>query len=222
MINGESKATRLAMLIEDEIRTAPLLPGHFLGTKTNIMAQYKVSAGTINEVLRLLQSRGFIEVKPGPKGGVFVAARANRAALTHGLIDTQIDASHLETLIEFQDALEEIVVVLAARKCNGDSAAKIGIALAVLSQATSPREIFTAAWALDAEIARATEDPVVVNIYCGIIQAMEQSMEWLSVGEIDVEDTIRVHAEIAGAVMRNDEVAARQGAKRHSPGTVTA
>jgi DNA-binding FadR family transcriptional regulator len=137
--------------------------------------------------------------------------------LTHGLLDTQIDASHIETLIQLQDALEELVVSLAARNCNGDSAAKIGIALSVLSQATTPREIFTAAWALDSEIARATENAVVINIYCGLIQALEQSMEWVSVGELDVEDTVRVHAEIAGAVMRNDEDAARESARRHSP-----
>ncbi len=222
MIIGDSKATRLALVIEEEIRTAPLAIGAFLGTKTSLAEQYTVSTGTLNEVLRLLQSRGFIDVKPGPKGGVFVATRSRRAALTHGLLDTQIDASHIETLIQIQDALEELVVSLAARKCNGDSAAKIAIALAFLLKATTPREIFTAAWALDEEIARATEDAVVINIYCGLIQALEQSMVWVSVGELDVEDTIRVHVEIAGAVMRNDEEAAREAARRHSPVTAGA
>ena len=217
MIVGDSKASRLALVLEDEIRTTPLEPGTFLGTKASLAGLHNVSGGTLNEVLRLLQVRGFIDVKPGPKGGAFVASRARRAALTHGLLDSQVDASHLSTLIQMQDALEELVVVTAAKRCSRESAAKIGIALAGLSQAGTPREALTAAWVLDGEIARATEDSILADVYCGLLTALEEAMEWVSVGELAIEDTIRVHAEVAGAVMQNDEVGARQAARLHSP-----
>jgi DNA-binding FadR family transcriptional regulator len=214
---GDSKASRLALAMEDEIRTIPLAPGTFLGTKASLAERHTVSGGTLNEVLRLLQVRGFIDVKPGPKGGAFVASRARRAALTHGLLDSQMDATHIATLIQIQDALEELVVVTAAKHCTRESAAGIGIALAGLSQSSTPQEALTAAWALDAEIARATGDSVLIDVYCGVLKALEDSMEWHTVGDLAIDDTVRVHAEIAGAVMQNNEEGARQAARLHSP-----
>jgi DNA-binding FadR family transcriptional regulator len=214
---GDSKASRLALAIEDSIRTTPLSPGSFLGTKATLAQQHTVSGGTLNEVLRLLQVRGYVDVKPGPKGGAFVASRARRAALTHGLLNSQGDASHIATLIHVQDALEELVVVAAAKRCSRESAAAIGIALAALSQVSTPQAALTSAWALDAEIARATEDPVLIDLYCGILRALEESMEWPTLGDLAIDDTIRIHAEIAGAVMQNNYEAARLAARLHSP-----
>jgi DNA-binding FadR family transcriptional regulator len=110
-----------------------------------------------------------------------------------------------------------LVVVAAAKRCSRESAAAIGIALAALSQVSTPQAALTSAWALDAEIARATEDPVLIDLYCGILRALEESMEWPTLGDLAIDDTIRIHAEIAGAVMQNNYEAARLAARLHSP-----
>ncbi|MDF2444151.1 MAG: hypothetical protein JWR01_2354 [Subtercola sp.] len=216
-MKGDSKAARLATELESRIRTEGLPPGDFLGTKATLAERYSVSGGTLNEVLRLLQVRGYIDVKSGPKGGAFVASRAKRATLTSELLEAQADPSHIASLFQVQDALEELVAVTAARRCSRDSAAGIGIALVQLVRASDPMAVLTASWALDAQIARATEDPILIDVYCGVLRGLEQTMEWLGIGDLKIEDTVRVHSDLAGAVMQNDVEAARRAARIHSP-----
>lgn len=44
-----------------------------LGNKREICERFDVAQGTLNQAIRLLQSRGSISVRPGPKGGIFTA-----------------------------------------------------------------------------------------------------------------------------------------------------
>src|SRR2546428_13996659 len=64
-----TRAERAAQRIAERARGAT--PGARLGTKTELREWCGVSVGTVNEALRLLQSRGVVAVRPGPRGGVF-------------------------------------------------------------------------------------------------------------------------------------------------------
>ena len=74
---GEGPVTRAeltAQRIADRARGAA--PGARLGTKKELRELCGVSVGTFNEALRLLQSRGVVAVRPGPRGGLFVAEQS--------------------------------------------------------------------------------------------------------------------------------------------------
>jgi len=55
---------------------AKLKPGGRLGTKNELRERVGVSIGTFNESLRILQSRGLIELRRGRRGGLFAAERS--------------------------------------------------------------------------------------------------------------------------------------------------
>lgn len=213
----ESKASRLAISLQEHIDKGNLSAGTFLGTKAALLEQHEVAAGTLNEALRLLQVRGYIEVKPGPKGGAFVASKARRSKLTESLLSAQEDPSQAETYIQLQDALESLIVVTSASQCKPEDRPSIQAALERLEIAEGPDEILAGVWDVDRAVARATHNPILTNIYIGIIDALQAATKRFSVPRDITESTRDVHRQIAEAVLANDLQAAKEAAFRHSP-----
>ena len=69
-----SRTRELIGKIEQLIRQKGMKPGIRLGNKKELCLCFRVSPGTLNEVLRVLETRGIVELRRGSKGGVFVAA----------------------------------------------------------------------------------------------------------------------------------------------------
>jgi DNA-binding FadR family transcriptional regulator len=74
VLDARSKAERVADALEERIRVEGLSPGNFLGTKATLREQLRISPATLDTALGVLTDRGMIEVRPGVKGGVRVAA----------------------------------------------------------------------------------------------------------------------------------------------------
>jgi GntR family transcriptional regulator, transcriptional repressor for pyruvate dehydrogenase complex len=74
LLDVRSKAERAADAIEERVRSQNLAPGAFLGTKSDLRQQLRVSPATMDTALGVLTDRGVIEVRPGAGGGVRVAA----------------------------------------------------------------------------------------------------------------------------------------------------
>src|ERR671933_1664313 len=75
------RAEAVARDLEAEIFGGRLTPGDRLGTKDDLRRRFRVAVATVNEAVRLLETRGLVEARPGPGGGVFVAASSARVAL---------------------------------------------------------------------------------------------------------------------------------------------
>lgn len=71
-----TRPERAARQIAEIVRAAGA--GSRLDTKGEIRQARGVSAGTFNEALRLAQSRGLVEARPGPPGAL------RRPAVAHG------------------------------------------------------------------------------------------------------------------------------------------
>ena len=68
-----SRAEELARGIEDDIAAGVLSTGDRLGTKDDLRQRFNVAVATLNEAIKLLESRGLVEARSGPGGGVFVS-----------------------------------------------------------------------------------------------------------------------------------------------------
>ena len=79
-----SKAEHVAQQLLDMIITAGLAPGSSFGTEADLLAQFDVSRPTLRESLRILESQGVLELRPGPRGGIMVK-KPSIDILAHGL-----------------------------------------------------------------------------------------------------------------------------------------
>jgi IclR family acetate operon transcriptional repressor len=69
-----SRSEALTRVLEDEIASERLPPGHRFGTRDQLRRRFNVAMATINETIRVLEMRKIVEARPGPGGGVFVAS----------------------------------------------------------------------------------------------------------------------------------------------------
>ena len=75
-----SRAELVARELEREI-VDDRQAGERLGTKDDLRKRFGVAVATVNEAVRLLETRGLIEAQPGPGGGVFVSGIVKRIGL---------------------------------------------------------------------------------------------------------------------------------------------
>ena len=122
-------AEELALRIERHIVSRHLPPGARLGTKAEIRARYEFAGGTVNEAVILLETRGMVEARPGPGGGLFVAAPAPRARLDLLLRELLVDSPRAADCLELRSALEPALCSDAARNCRATDAAELRDAL---------------------------------------------------------------------------------------------
>jgi len=100
--------------LESRISDMNLQPGHRLGLKSQLQAEFGVAGPTIDQALQLLANDGLITVRRGPGGGVFVAR--SHPVLRQG--SKQLWAHDIESLvenIELREALTGLLGVSAAR-----------------------------------------------------------------------------------------------------------
>ena len=67
--------------IEELLLEKGIKPGVRLGSKEELGRCFRVSPGTLNEALRVLETRGILELRRGSKGGVFAAAVSMQPSL---------------------------------------------------------------------------------------------------------------------------------------------
>lgn len=79
-----SKAEQVAQRLLERIIDARLKPGSSFATEAELLAQFNVSRPTLRESMRILESQGVLELRPGPGGGIIVR-QPSVDLLAHGL-----------------------------------------------------------------------------------------------------------------------------------------
>ena len=69
-----NKSEHIAEALIGRIMEARLKPCDRFGTEAELLAKYDVSRPTLRESLRMLQARGVVTLRPGPRGGVTVGS----------------------------------------------------------------------------------------------------------------------------------------------------
>ena len=90
-------------------RGARYASGDRLGTKGDLRERFGVAVATVNEAVRLLELRGLITARPGPGGGVFVAAPSARTSRGQLALGFDWGPDSLDDAVDVLDALEPLV-----------------------------------------------------------------------------------------------------------------
>jgi GntR family transcriptional regulator, transcriptional repressor for pyruvate dehydrogenase complex len=80
----KSKAEIVAQSLLERIIASGLKPGTSFATEAELLTQFSVSRPTLRESLRILESQGVLELRPGPGGGI-ITRQPSIQMLAHGL-----------------------------------------------------------------------------------------------------------------------------------------
>lgn len=115
-----SKAEHVAQQLLDRIIAAHLTPGSSFATEAELLTQFNVSRPTLRESLKLLESQGVLERRPGPGGGIIVR-EPSVDLLAHGLsVFLRLHEVPFATVLKSREVIEPALAYEAA--VNGGKA----------------------------------------------------------------------------------------------------
>ncbi|MFI8412092.1 FadR/GntR family transcriptional regulator [Paeniglutamicibacter gangotriensis] len=105
---------RVVEQIEKAITSGSIVPGDHLPSERELMVQFSVSRPTIREALRVLQSMGLIESKPGGRGGPKVLEPSPATLARSFTTMARLEALSMDDLVPFRLVLDSAACRLAA------------------------------------------------------------------------------------------------------------
>lgn len=124
------------------IVNSALPEGAKLPTEREMVESLGVGRTTLREALRLLETRGVLTIRPGPRGGP-VVRRPQPADLGAALtLILQFEASSLSDVMEARSALEPTVARLAASRIEPDSLRALRESIARMIEHQSDQDVF--------------------------------------------------------------------------------
>mgnify|MGYP003337340194 CR=1 FL=1 len=109
-----SKAEHVAQQLLERIIAAKLKPGSSFATEAELLPQFNVSRPTLRESLKLLESQGVLERRPGPGGGIIVR-EPSIDLLAHGLsVFLRLHEVPFSTVLQAREVIEPALAQAAA------------------------------------------------------------------------------------------------------------
>lgn len=218
-----SRAEDVAVAVETQIATHSLAPGTRLGTKRDLGEQLGVAPSTISEAIKLLEDRGRVSTRTGPKGGVFVAEPSLTLRLARSMMQVSGARGEVADALAVRDILEASVIEAAAEAAHRRAElAELLRAMRALRAARDTPDFYRRNLEFHAEIAALCRNDVLRTIYEALLDAVRAreprlqllpGQDWQTLHA----SRVRVHQAITDAIVAGDVVAARAAAAAHKP-----
>lgn len=126
------RAGEVAAKVVHIITACGLKSGDGLGTKEALRTRFRVSPGTMNEAVRILESRGVIETRRGLKGGLFVSNGSVQLTLKQAIGATDLSTGeHCRAVLR---QLEPLLIQEAARAADAEVLEELGALLGAMDR----------------------------------------------------------------------------------------
>jgi DNA-binding FadR family transcriptional regulator len=214
-----SRAEELARHLEQEIVDGDLAAGTRLGTKEDLRRRSGFAVATVNEAVRLLETRGLIVARSGPGGGVFVAGPATRVRLNHLVLGFKADERPITDCLKVRNQLEPLICEEASARCGTRDAATLRKAIAEMeAHADRPAEFLRLNWALHRRLARMGDNAALTTIYLTLMDFIEQGLDDVSSDEyFDSAANLAIHRDLVEAIIEGDPKRLTKAIRRHTP-----
>jgi DNA-binding FadR family transcriptional regulator len=201
--------------IERAILRGELKKQERLPSERDLIVQFGVSRATIREALRVLQSRGLIEVRHGDPGGPIV--RADPGASVTSVLSSLFHAERLSLadVIQFRMIVESAAAGFAAT-ASKEAISAIREAYHRMEKTTTLEEQFQCDVLFHRRIAEAGSNP----LFALVVDALHQFNSiatWQSKRPLDKarRDTLAVHGLILDAIEAGDSERAAELSRHH-------
>jgi DNA-binding FadR family transcriptional regulator len=212
-----SRAELVARELEREINDERE-PGERLGTKEDLRKRFGVAVATVNEAVRLLETRGMIEARPGPGGGVFVARPAARLAFSHLVLGFKTGSTSYEECLEVRDALEPLIDSHAARYHRVSDIRELNrIVKGMEAAKDDPAAFFKCNWDLHRRIAQLCRNSPLRSMYLALIDFLEYSIDHAEFAVFDGDAMVAVHRNLIKAIDQGEGAALDAAIEAHAP-----
>jgi DNA-binding FadR family transcriptional regulator len=214
-----SRAEGLARRLEQEIVDTGLEAGTRLGTKEDLRKRFGVATATVNEALRLLETRGMIEARPGPGGGVFVAAPSSRVRLNHLVLGFKVDDAPFSDCLAVRNALEPLVCREAAKHCRRRDTAPLRAFIDQLeAQVDDPAGFLRVNWALHRRLAMMGGNAPLQTLYLTLMDYVEDGLSRVVADDsFNGADNLKVHRELVEAIIAGEPKRLTRAIQKHTP-----
>src|SRR6266571_2733004 len=205
-----SRAEALARRLEARILDGGMRAGDRVGTKEELRERFGVAVATVNEAIRLLQARGLVHVRPGPRGGVFASEPSPFVRLGHQVLALKHEGVRAADCLQVRDALEPVI--------TADAADLRGRMDRMQAAAGDPTAFLRANWDLHRRIADITPNRMLRNLYVSLLDATESELGAVipdSEFAGTVDGLLTLHREVVAAIVAGDHELARRAADRH-------
>jgi DNA-binding FadR family transcriptional regulator len=195
-------------------------PGERIGTKDDLRQQLSVAMGTMNEAVRLLQERGLVTIKSGPKGGLFVASPNPLVNIGQLIIAIRGEPSTVREAESIRNALELLVVLAAVRdRTRTDIAAMRKLIKEMTKNVDDPHAFLITNWDLHARIAESGKERLLTSIYLLVSNVVRDQLKGVRPQPLLPQmsrERLRVHIDLVDSIINKDEAAARLAVERHA------
>ena len=115
-----SKAQQVAQELLARIAESDIEPGQTFGTEAELRKQFDVSRPTLREGIRILESQGVFEQRPGPGGGL-ILRRPSLDMLAHSLsVYLRFNDVPFVTVLKAREVIEPALAAEAAEQGTDD------------------------------------------------------------------------------------------------------
>ena len=219
----KTRAELLAEQVQDRIATDDLKAGDMIGTLDELKQESGYARSTVAEAIRLLADRGVAEIRPGRRGGVYVAADgAPVVRIGRTLLTISDHPAAVTDAIAVRNALEPLIVMDATRHRDEADIRELDVLLKQLADAIP---LGTAAfleinWKLHLRIAEITPNVFARNLYQGMVQYTNDHASSAEHSEPSddrpwLEMRYQIHRELVEAVTSGDTHRANQAVSSH-------
>jgi DNA-binding FadR family transcriptional regulator len=154
-------------------------PGQRLGTKDELRANCRVSVGTFNEALRMVQARGLVTVRSGPGGGLFATEQSPMVRLGNSMLALGDEAASVADAFRLRHALDPLLVEDALEHASAHDIAALRAELDQMKVAAANGDsagFVRANWALHARIAEISPSAMLRSFYLNLLEITESHL----------------------------------------------
>jgi DNA-binding FadR family transcriptional regulator len=215
-LGRDSLGRQVARALAQHIIQAGLPPGARLPSEGELALQFGVGRSTVREGLRSLEQAGLIDVRPGARGGVFVAP-ADLAPSAHAFsLLLHREGVTMAELVDARLALETELARAAALRAEPADLEALREALdETPAHPDSPDACAAVASAFHLAMARASKNRVLLMMLSSILYLIHRSAAAVSTSEAARAAVYSAHEQIYQAIARRDPTAAEAALRAH-------